>query len=78
RPRVKKLEDDPAYDVSDWVRAMEKSRLWGEEIPIGKFFARTDLPTLHAAEPVLDAGPLVQGNAQIPSEVGRSFIEELM
>ncbi len=24
---------------------MEKSLIWGDEIPIGKFFERTDLPT---------------------------------
>ncbi|MGC2252243.1 MAG: 2-oxoacid:ferredoxin oxidoreductase subunit beta, partial [Acidobacteriaceae bacterium] len=59
RPRVKKLEDNAEYDPSDWSAAMEKSLLWGEEIPIGRFFERTDLPTLHGSEPVLNAGPLV-------------------
>src|SRR5437660_10514196 len=49
RPRVKKLEDDSGYDATDWTAAMEKSLLWGEEIPIGKLFERTDLPALHAA-----------------------------
>ena len=39
------------------MAAMGKSLLWGEEIPIGKFFERTDVPTLHGAEPVLNAGP---------------------
>jgi 2-oxoglutarate ferredoxin oxidoreductase subunit beta len=38
RPRVKKLEEDSAYDAADWTLAMEKSLLWGDEIPIGKFF----------------------------------------
>src|SRR6059036_1734214 len=78
RPRVKKLEDDPAYDSADWMAAMGKSLLWGEEIPIGKFFERTDVPTLHGAEPVLNAGPLVHSSARIPPEVSRAFIEELM
>jgi hypothetical protein len=32
--------------------------LWVNEIPIGKFFEPADVPTLHGAEPVLDAGPL--------------------
>jgi len=50
----------------------------GEEIPIGKFFERTDVPTLHGAEPVLDTGPLVHGDVQIPPDVARSFIAELM
>ena len=75
---MKKLEDDPAYDPTDWVAAMEKSLLWGEEVPIGKFFERTDVSTLHEAEPVLDAGPLVHNDARIPEEVSRAFIEELM
>jgi 2-oxoglutarate/2-oxoacid ferredoxin oxidoreductase subunit beta len=77
RPRVKKLEDDSAYDPSDWSAATEKSLLWGEEIPIGKFFERTDVPTLHGAEPVLNEGPLVHRDPRVPPEVARSFIEEL-
>jgi 2-oxoglutarate ferredoxin oxidoreductase subunit beta len=78
RPRVKKLEDNPAYDSSDWMAAMEKSLEWGDEIPIGLFFERNDLPALHEAEPVLKAGPLVQQSTQVPADVARGFIEELM
>jgi len=78
RPRVKKLEDDSAYDSTDWTAAMEKSLLWGEEIPIGKFFERTDVPTLHGAEQVLNEGPLVHRDPRVPTDVARSFIEELM
>jgi len=78
RPRVKKLEDDAAYDPADWMAAMGKSLLWGDEIPIGKFFERTDISSLHGAEPVLNAGPLTQANMRIPSDVTRSFVEELM
>src|SRR6266852_2625702 len=78
RPRVKKLEDDSSYDPADWTAAMGKSLLWGEEIPIGKFFERTDVPTLHGAEPVLNEGPLVRQDTRVPPDVARSFIEELM
>jgi 2-oxoglutarate ferredoxin oxidoreductase subunit beta len=78
KPRVKKLEDDPAYDPSDWKAAMGKSLLWDDEIPIGKFFERTDVATLHGAEPVLNEGPLVHQDLRVPSDVARSFIEELM
>src|SRR5712671_5959776 len=78
RPRVKKLEDDPAHDPADWMAAMGKALLWDEEIPIGKFFERTDLSTLHGAEPVLNDGPLVHGDLNVPPDVGRSFVEELM
>ena len=58
--------------------AAQAARATGEEIPIGKFFERTDVPTLHGAEPVLNAGPLVHNAAPIPPEVSRAFIEELM
>jgi 2-oxoglutarate ferredoxin oxidoreductase subunit beta len=78
RPRVKKLEDNPAYDPSDWQAAMEKSTLWGDEIPIGLFFERTDVPAAHDAEPVLKSGPLVHQKVGIPADVGKSFIDELM
>jgi 2-oxoglutarate ferredoxin oxidoreductase subunit beta len=78
RPRVKKLEDDRTYDSMDWMAAMGKSLLWDEEIPIGKFFERTDLPALHEAEPVLKAAPLAHADAQIPVDITRAFVEELM
>src|SRR4030088_3630256 len=78
RPRVKKLEDNSTHDPADWKAAMGKSLLWGEEIPIGKFFERTDVPTLHGAEPVLNAGPLANADTHIPAEVSRTFVEELM
>ncbi|HTV06426.1 MAG TPA: 2-oxoacid:ferredoxin oxidoreductase subunit beta [Acidobacteriaceae bacterium] len=78
RPRVKKLEDNPEYDSTDWVMAMEKSLLWGDEIPIGKFFERNDVPTLHGAEPVLNQGPLVHQSNRPPKEVTQTFIDELM
>jgi 2-oxoglutarate ferredoxin oxidoreductase subunit beta len=78
RPRVKKLEDNPEYDRSDFQAAVEKSLLWGDEIPIGVFFERTDVPAAHDAEPVLNPGPLVHQNIRIPLDVAKSFVEELM
>ena len=78
RPRVKKLENDAAYDAREWQAAMEKSLLWDEEIPIGRFFQRTDVPALHEAEPVLKEGPLVQHEPRVPADLARGFIEELM
>jgi 2-oxoglutarate ferredoxin oxidoreductase subunit beta len=78
RPRVKKLEDNPAYDHTDFQAAMEKSLLWGDEIPIGLFFERTDVPAAHDAEPVLKAGPLVHQEMGIPADVAKSFVDELM
>jgi 2-oxoglutarate ferredoxin oxidoreductase subunit beta len=78
RPRVKKLEDNPAYDPTDFQAAVEKSLLWGDEIPIGLFFERTDVPTAHDAEPVLKPGPLVHQDIRIPADVAKSFVDELM
>lgn len=78
RPRVKKLEENAAYDSTDWSMAMEKSLLWGDEIPIGKFFERTDLPSLHGSEPVLLSGPLVHQDNRIPAAAAKAFIDELM
>ena len=78
RPRVKKLEDNPAYDPTDFQAAMEKSLLWGDEIPIGLFFERTDVPAAHEAEPVLNPGPLVHQDIRIPADIAKSFVDELM
>jgi len=78
RPRVKKLEENPAYDPTDFQAAVEKSLLWGDEIPIGLFFERTDVPAAHDAEPVLKPGPLVHQDIRIPADVAKSFVDELM
>ncbi len=77
KPRVKKLEDNPEYDPTDWGAAMEKSLMWGDEIPIGRFFERTDLPSLHGADPVLNSGPLVKQDNRLPPEVAKAFVDEL-
>jgi len=78
KERVKKLEDDPNYDPSDWHEAMKRALDWGEEIPIGKFFERKDLPSLDQSEPVLLGEPLVQRSLRIPADVIREFVAELM
>ena len=78
RPRVKKLEDNPHYDPTNFDAAMDQSQLWGDEIPIGKFFECTDVPTLHSLEPVLNSGPLVHQSNRIPDNIVKSFIDELM
>ena len=79
KARVKRLEDDPGYDPKNWVMAMEKSQIWGEEIPIGKFYEDTERPPLHAMEPVLDeGGPLALRDLRIARDVVREFVAELM
>ena len=73
RPRVKKLEEAPhTLPQTKWrpwgslCCGVRRSRFW-------KFFERTDVPSLHAAEPVLNGGPLVHADARIPLEVTRSL-----
>jgi 2-oxoglutarate ferredoxin oxidoreductase subunit beta len=78
RPRVKKLEEDASYDPTNWPEAVKRATVWGDEIPIGKFFERTDLPSLEETEPVLDAGPLVEGPQRVPPVIAEAFIRELM
>ncbi len=79
RPRVKKLEDDATYDATHWVGAMEKALIWGDEIFIGKFFERNDVPALHDSEPVLTkGGPLVHQGHRVPPDAAKMFVEELM
>ena len=78
RPRVKKLEDDAAYDPTNWPEAVKRATVWGDEIPIGKFYERTDLPSLEETEPVLDAGPLVERDIRVPADAAKKFVEELM
>jgi 2-oxoglutarate ferredoxin oxidoreductase subunit beta len=78
RPRVKKLEEDTGYDPSNWIGAMERATVWGDIIPIGKFYERTDLPSLEETEPDLDDGPLVGRDPHVPADAAKSFVEELM
>ncbi len=78
RPRVKKLEDEAGHDTSNWLAAMEKSTMWGDEIPIGKFFERTDLPSLDQAEPVTQGRTMLSYPLHIDPAVAQAFIHELM
>lgn len=78
RPRVKKLEEDAGYDSTNWLGAVEKALIWGDEIFIGKFFERTDVPALHEAEPVLTSEPLVHQDNRVPVEAAKAFVQELM
>ena len=62
-----------------WAMAMEKSQVWGDVIPIGKFFQRTDRPSLDQCEPVLDeGGPLAHRDLHISKETAKEFIAELI
>ena len=53
--------------------------MWGEEIPIGLFWRRTDLPTLEQSEPVLEeGGPLAYRQLGISDEQARELKQELL
>src|SRR5947209_6423188 len=55
KQRTYKLEDR-AHDVTDFHAAMERGYEWGEQLPIGLFWKRDDLPSLDQLEPVLAEG----------------------
>ena len=78
-PRVKILEEQ-GHDPTNFQAAMEKGFMWGDEIPIGLFWKRDDLPTLEDQEPVLHdgQGPLAFRKLGITEEQAQSVISELM
>jgi 2-oxoglutarate ferredoxin oxidoreductase subunit beta len=78
KQRTRKLED-MEHDPTDFAAAMERSYLWGDEIPIGLFWKRDDLSALDELEPVLaEGGPLARRPLGISPDVAQSLIRELM
>ena len=76
--RVKKLEE-MGHDPTNFHAAMDKAYLWGETIPIGLFWKRTDLPSLDELEPVLtEGGPLAHRPLGVPPEAAKALIQVLM
>jgi 2-oxoglutarate ferredoxin oxidoreductase subunit beta len=76
--RTKKLED-MGHDPTDFAAAIQKSYEWGDEIPIGLFWKRDDLPTLDQLEQILnEGGPLARRPLGVSPEVARSLVRELM
>ena len=78
-PRVKILEDQ-GHDPANFNKAIERGYQWGDEIPIGLFWKRTDLPSLEEQEPVLQdgQGPLAFRELGIPKEQADAMIKELL
>ncbi len=77
-PRVKKLEEQD-HNPANFEAALKKGFTWGDEIPIGLFWKRTDLPSLEELEPVLDeGGPLAYRPLGISEDQGKSLLKELM
>ena len=78
-PRVKPLEDQ-GHDATDFHAALEKGYQWGDEIPIGLFWKKTNLPSLEELEPVLHDGngPLAYRKLGITPEQSQGIIQELL
>lgn len=78
-PRVKILEDQ-GHDPGDLNKAIERGYQWGDEIHIGLFWKRTDLPSLEDQEPVLHdgKGPLGHRKLGITKEQSDELIKELL
>jgi 2-oxoglutarate ferredoxin oxidoreductase subunit beta len=78
KQRTKKLED-MGHDPRDFAAAMKYGYDWDDEIFIGLFWKRTDLPALDELEPVLQqGGPLAHRPLGISPETAQSLIRELM
>ena len=78
-PRVKVLEEE-GHNPADFNKAIERGYQWGDAIPIGLFWKRTDLPSLEELEPVLQDGngPLAFRKLGIAAEQAQTLIEELL
>jgi 2-oxoglutarate ferredoxin oxidoreductase subunit beta len=78
KKRTRKLEE-MGHDPTDFHAAMDRGYLWGDVIPIGLFWRRTDLPSLDELEPVLADGiPLAHRSLGVTPEMARALIQELM
>ena len=76
--RVKRL-DEMGHNPTDFHAAMDKAYLWGEAIPIGLFWKRTDLPSLDELEPILaEGGPLAHRPLGVSPEAAKKLIQVLM
>src|SRR5436190_19389317 len=70
KQRTYKLEEQ-GHDPQNFQAAMEQAYRWGEQIPIGLFWRRDDLPSLDQLEPVLaEGGPLSRRPLGISAEQG--------
>lgn len=78
KQRTRKLEE-LGHDPTDLHAAIDRGYEWGDEIPIGLFWKRDDVPALHELEPVLATGPgLARRPLGIDAETARGLISELM
>ena len=74
--RVYKLQDDKEHDSSNLGAAFEKSREWGDRIPIGIFYKKEGELTYKDQLPALQKGALVKQGLRksVPEEIKTEFI----
>ncbi len=78
KQRTQKLEDI-GHDPTSFQAAMEKAYMWGDVIPIGLFWKRSDLPALDELEPVLaEGGSLAHRPLGVSPQAAKALISELM
>jgi len=78
KQRTFKLEDRK-HDPTDFAAAMRYGFEWGDQIAIGLFWKRMDLPSLDQLETGLaDGGPLARRPLGIAPDVAKSLVRELM
>ena len=78
KSRVKPLEDED-YDPTDFHAAIDRGLQWGDEIPIGVFWRRSDLMSLNDLEPVLsEGGPLAYRSLGLSRDQSNRLIAEMM
>ena len=78
KQRTRQLEA-MGHDPGDFTAAMEKAYMWGDVIPIGLFWKRTDLPALDELEEVLaEGGPIAHRPLGVSPEAAAALINELM
>jgi 2-oxoglutarate ferredoxin oxidoreductase subunit beta len=78
KQRTRQLEA-MGHDPSNFSAAMEKAYMWGDVIPIGLFWRRSDLLALDELEPVLaEGGPIAHRPLGVAPEAARALINELM
>jgi 2-oxoglutarate ferredoxin oxidoreductase subunit beta len=76
--RVKML-DELGHDPTDFHAAMDQGYRWGDEIPIGLFWKRTDPPTLEEQEPVLqEGGPIGHRPLGLSAEQRAALVREII
>ena len=72
--------EEQGHDPIDLHAAIDRGYQWGDEIPIGLFWRRRDLPLLEDLEPVLHTGEglLAFRKTGIPADQAKALVNELL